>query len=512
MQFSFSRTECFEKCKYQFKLRYIEKLRTIPNPSADSPLVVGSALHLGLEEGTTAMESYYCNQYALITDKHINEMIKLTILSEKACDVIRSLVGDRKTQYEYEINLTTFRGFIDFIIHNQDGSIDIYDFKYSNNQDHYLESKQLHLYKYFMEKLGFKVRKIGFIFVSKTYIRQKKTEDLYQFRKRLKTTLNDLEVTVKELIYDKEKVKDFFNNCEAIKKETNYIKSPSRLCAWCEYQKYCEGGQTYMLLPENIKRERKTDTTPDFWIYADSYVGKSTFVDKLDNLLFLNTDGNIDNTVSPFIKIADKVTYEGRLKKVTQAWEVFLDVLTELEKKENTYKRVCIDLVEDLYEHCRLYTYKKLGIDHEQDAGFGKGWDMVRTEFLSAMKRLKSLEYQLIFISKEVMSEITLKNGTKLTTIKPNINDKVANVLAGVVDLTTRAYMDDDKRYLQLEKQENVFGGGRFNFKVPKVSLDMETFIEALEVAQSSDKNEEEVTEQTTKSKSRRSKNNKEDK
>ena len=109
---------------------------------------------------------------------------------------------------------------------------------------------------------------------------------------------------------------------------------------------------------------------------------------------------------------------------------------------------------------------------------------MVRTEFLSAMKRLKNLGYQVIFISKELTSEITLKNGNKITTIKPNLNDKVANVLAGIVDLTVRAFMDSDERYLQLEKKENVFGGGRFNFKVPVVKLDKDEFIKALKDAQ----------------------------
>ena len=63
MQYSHSRVECFQKCRFQFKLRYIEKLRTIYTPAANSPLVVGSALHLGLEEGIEAMENYYYNQY-----------------------------------------------------------------------------------------------------------------------------------------------------------------------------------------------------------------------------------------------------------------------------------------------------------------------------------------------------------------------------------------------------------------------------------------------------------------
>jgi hypothetical protein len=476
--------ECFEKCHYQFYLRYIKGLTTIIPPGADSPLIVGSAMHLGLEKGIDDMEKYYYDQYPVINDKHINEMIKLTILVEKALEVIQDLIQDKPITFEYEIDFPEFKGFVDLTIHNKDSTVDVYDFKYSNNIDHYLQSKQLHLYKYYLEKLGYKVKRLGFIFIPKTSIRQKKTEDLYQFRKRLKETLSGMEVKVIEVDYDHQKVKDFFKSCSDIESEKIYEKAPSRLCSWCEFQKYCEEEIDYMLLPKNERREKKIDVNPDMWLYADSYVGKSTFIDKFDDLLFLNTDGNTDNTTSPVIKIADEVTYEGRLKKVKMAWEVFLDAVSELEKKDNTFKRVCIDLVEDLYEHCRLYNYKKLGIDHEQDAGFGKGWDMVRTEFLSAMKRLKNLGYQIIYISKELTSEITLKNGNKITTIKPNINDKVANVLAGTVDLTVRAYIDGKDRYLQLEKKENIFGGGRFEFKEPKVKLDKEEFIKALKAAQ----------------------------
>jgi phage nucleotide-binding protein len=452
----------------------------------DSALIVGSAMHLGIEEGIDKMEWFYYNQYPVITDENINEVIKLINLVNKAKEALNSILHNKEPTviFEYKIDFPQFVGFVDLIIKNKDETISIYDFKYSNNKENYLQSKQLHLYKYFLEKLGFKVIDLGYIFIPKTSIRQKKTEDLYQFRKRLKETLENMEVEIVNIDYDETKVNEFFKICEEIKNETEFEKAPSKLCEWCEYRTYCEGGETYMLLPENKRRELKIDVNPDMWLYADSYVGKSTFVDKFPNLLFLNTDGNIDNTTSPVVKIADEVIFEGRLKKVKMAWEVFLDVITELERKDNTFERVCIDLIEDLYEHCRLYMYKKLGIDHEQDAGFGKGWDMVRTEFLSAIKRLKNLGYQVIYISKEINTEITLKNGNKITTIKPNINEKIANVLAGTVDLTVRAYMDGDERYLLLEKNENIFGGGRFNFKVPRIKLDKDEFIKALKEAQ----------------------------
>ena len=473
----------YKMCPYKYKLQYLDKLKTIPDYKPNNALIVGTAIHYGCETGSVekAIENYYSN-FNVIDDLQINEAMKLEYLLPQVLDFIKQF---DKVEHEVPFQIGTFHGTADLLVHNEDGTVDLYDFKYSNNIDNYMESPQLHIYKYFLEQKGYKVNRIAFIFIPKTFIRQKNTEDLYQFRKRLKETLKDMKIQIKYLEYDQNKVTDSLITAVEMLESKEFPKNVSELCYWCEYEKYCIKGEDYMILPDNKRREKKIDTSPDMWIYADSYVGKSTFVDKFDNLLFLNTDGNTDNITSPVIPIKDEIVQV--TKRTTErkfAWQQFLDIVDELEKKENTFKRVCIDLVEDLYEHCRLYTYDKLGIEHEQDAGYGKGWDMVRTEFLSTIKRLKNLGYQIIYISKENLSEITLKNGNKITTIKPNIPDKVANVLAGTVDLTVRAYMDGEDRFLQLEKKENIFGGGRFNFKVKEIPLDKDEFIKALEEAQ----------------------------
>ena len=194
-----------------------------------------------------------------------------------------------------------------------------------------------------------------------------------------------------------------------------------------------------LILPKNERRPEAVITEPDMWIYADSYVGKSTFVDHFDDVLFINTDGNTQNITSPFIQIADELVTEGRMSHKVLAWSKFREVIDELEKHDNSFHVIALDLVEDLYEHCRFYVFDQLGIKHESDGGYGKGWDMVRTEFLSQMKRLKSLGYRIIYISKELVTEITYANGMKVSTFKPNLPDKVANVLAGTVTMTLRA-------------------------------------------------------------------------
>lgn len=482
MRLSYSRVSCFNQCSYKFKLRYLYELKTVKNQDPNNALFLGTALHEGLEKDLKACIKSYVSNYYVLNDKNIDEINKFKFLIPKISPLVPKGIN------EYEIKNDDFQGFIDLLVPTEKENVfDLYDFKYSNNKINYEASEQLHLYKYFYEKeTGNKIRNLYYLFVPKVQIRQKKTESLYQFRERideeLENTFDKLEF--RKIKYDAGKVIEFFLDVKKLYETEDFEKNPSYLCNWCEYQRFCERGETYMLLPKNERRELKIDDKPDFRIYADSYVGKSTFVDKLDNLLFINTDGNTDNTTSPVISIQDEVTQNGRITKRKLAWEIFLEVVEELEKKDNNFERVCIDLVEDLYEHCRLYTYDKLGIEHEQDAGFGKGWDMVRTEFLSTMKRLKNIGYQIIYISKEIASEINLKNGGKITSYKPNIADKVANVLAGTVDITMRAYMDGENRYLQLEKKENIFGGGRFNFDKEEIPLDMDEFLKEIKKAQ----------------------------
>lgn len=480
-RYSHSRVECHNNCPYQYKLRYVDHIKTISAPESNDALICGNTIHKGAETDLkTAIEFYYSN-YPIINDNHINEVIKFEHLIPKIHEI---LAGVNVYKKEFMINTDRFIGIVDLITKNEDGTVDVFDYKYSNNYEHYAESPQLHLYKYFLEQIGFKVRKLGFIFIPKISIRQKQEENLYQFRKRLQEELKNSEIKIMEIHYNAEKVAEWMDNIINITEDNEFKKNPTNLCSWCKYQEYCIKGEDYMLLPKNERREKKIDKNPDLWIYAQSYVGKSTFVDQYDDLLFLNTDGNTDNTTSPVIPIRDEITVNGRITNKKFAWEVFKEVISELEKKDNDFKRVALDLVEDLWEHCRLYMYNKNGWEHESDGGYGKGWDMIRTEFLSTMKRLKALDYQIIYISKEVATEVTLKNGTKFTTYKPNINDKVANVLAGTVDLTVRAYVDGDKRYIQLAKDENVFGGGRFNFTEKKCELHMEDFTRALVEAQ----------------------------
>jgi len=239
-----------------------------------------------------------------------------------------------------------------------------------------------------------------------------------------------------------------------------------------------------MLLPKNERRNIEKIEKKAIWIYGSPFSGKTTFANKFPDPLMLNSDGNIKFVDAPYIAIKDHVTVEGRMTKRKLAWELFKEVIAELEKKQNDFKTIIVDLLEDTYEHCRLYMYDQMGITHESDDSF-RAWDKVRTEFLSTLKKLMNLDYEnIILISHEDTSkDITKKGGDKITAIKPNLQEKTANKVAGMVDIVARVIADDNIRVLSFKTNEVIFGGGRLSTSTNEIPLDYDAFLEVYEEA-----------------------------
>lgn len=453
-------------------MRYIYGITTIPPAEPDNALIMGQTVHTGIEKSLEEAIKEYSFSYPIVTDEHINEIIKF----ETVIPLARAAIPPGGA-FEVEIADSDFHGFIDYLVPVGDGCFDLYDFKYSNNVSGYKQSNQLHLYKYFWERNnpGKKIRNMYFLFIPKVSIRQKKTETLLDFRQRLKEELAGVEVKTVQIGFNPEKVIEFLFGIKAIKEEKDFPQNKSYLCRFCEYQENCEKGWNYfMKLPENKRRNIEAVEKRVLWIYGVPFCGKTTFANSFPDPLMLNTDGNIKFVDAPYIRIKDEIKVEGRMTKRTLAWDVFKDTISELEKKDNSFKTIVVDLLEDLYEHCRLYMYQQMGITHESDDSF-RAWDKVRGEFLNTLKRLMNLDYEnIILISHEDTSkDITKKGGDKITAIKPNLQDKVANKVAGMVDVVARIVADGDTRTFSFKSNEVIFGGGRLKVNAKDIPLDV---------------------------------------
>ena len=239
-----------------------------------------------------------------------------------------------------------------------------------------------------------------------------------------------------------------------------------------------------MALPSTNRVEVEKTSKKKIWIYGQPYSGKTTFADQSPTPLNLNTDGNVKYVTMPRLAIKDEVTLNGRLTERKFAWEIFKEAISDLEKGSD-FETIVVDLLEDTYDHCRLYVFNKNNIEHESDSGYGKGWDLVRTEYLSNIKRLLNLDYNIILISHEDTSkDLTKKSGDKITSIKPNLNEKVSNKIAGMVDLVARLVVDGDKRTLNFKSDEVVFGGGRLQgVKTTEIPLSWDALCEVYDEA-----------------------------
>ena len=473
----------------------MEGLNTIPDTEPDNALILGTALHTGIEEGVEQALAFYQSSFPILTDDHIHEMMKLEAMIPKA----KALLPPGGT-FELPIGDSDFTGFMDYLwpagwmntrhpsnYWGEDVQVfDLYDFKYSNNGKSYSVSGQLHEYKYWYELThpGHRIRNMYFLIVPKVKIRQKKTETLMQFRDRLQDALKEAEPYLMPVQYDPMKIIGFLTDVKHMVEAADFPKNPNHFCGWCEYQEYCEKGWNYMLLPKNERRNLNATKKKVVWLYGAPFSGKTFFANQFPDSLMLNTDGNIKFVDAPYIAIRDTVTVEGRITKRKLAYEVFVETVDELEKKQNTFKTIVVDLLEDVYEACRVYICDRQGWKHESDDSF-RAWDMVRSEFLNTLKRLINMDYEnIILISHEDRTrDLTRKSGDKISSIKPNLQDKVANKVSGMVDLVARIVADDNDRVLSFKTSEVIFGGGRLTVHNKEIPLDYEAFCEVYEEA-----------------------------
>lgn len=214
------------------------------------------------------------------------------------------------------------------------------------------------------------------------------------------------------------------------------------------------------------------------WVFGAPFSGKTTFACGAPKHYVLSTDGNAQYVTDSYKLITDEVKKNGRMIQRTYAWDILKQEIEKLEAGTE-YETIIVDLLEDTYEMCRLYMYNKLGITHESDDSF-RAWDKVRTEYLSTMRRLLNLPYDIVLISHEDTSkDITKRSGENITAIKPNLTDKVANKIAGMVALVGRCLVDGDNYTLSIKTDEVTFGGGRLGINNVVIPLDWKE-IEAL--------------------------------
>lgn len=233
-------------------------------------------------------------------------------------------------------------------------------------------------------------------------------------------------------------------------------------------------------LPENKRVQRDRTQNIKIWVYGTPNIGKTTFANQFPDPIMINTDGNFKYVDAPVISIADGAN---------DPWENFIEIVNELCKGHHTYKTIVVDLLEDVYQYARNFYCKKLKIDHESELGFAKGYDIIRNNYLIALRKLANLPYNIVFCSHEETETVKDRAGRESTVYKTALPDKVAKKIAGMVEITGRvsceAKQDEagnvvEKRVLQLASSKDQFGGNKIPvIKTDKIELGYENLLKA---------------------------------
>ena len=243
MRYSYSNVSTFSQCPYKWFLNYKQHLKTIPDTAPDNALWLGLAVHKGIEDGSVeAGIAEYKSHYNVITDANINWMIQLEYQLPRVIDLL-----PKGGEHELEVKLPNFVGYIDYVCVDT-----LWDFKFSNNVDNYKNSPQLSIYKHYLEQVrpDLHINHLKYVMIPKVNIRQKKTESLWEFRQRLQERLEATEIKIIEVSYDDASVTQFEKCCQLLETVEKFPKNPTRLCDWCNYQKYCQsnGKEDWMIL------------------------------------------------------------------------------------------------------------------------------------------------------------------------------------------------------------------------------------------------------------------------
>ena len=235
MRVSYSKISTWNECPFKYMLAYIEKLETIEDTSPTNALYIGTAVHEGIEKRSVdaAVESYKSN-FTELTPEHEFEIEKLKVMTQKAIEQIPEC-----EEYERVLNVADeYIGFIDGLKKNEDGTYDIYDFKCTNNIGGYKDSPQVHLYKYYLERLtDKKVRDLYYVFIPKATIKLNESLDNKQ---EILEDLAKRDIHFEKVEYNRDHINYFFARKAMMEKATTFPKRPNRFCNWCQYHRFCQ--------------------------------------------------------------------------------------------------------------------------------------------------------------------------------------------------------------------------------------------------------------------------------
>lgn len=208
-------------------------------------------------------------------------------------------------------------------------------------------------------------------------------------------------------------------------------------------------------------------------LYGKPKIGKTTFANGIEKTLFFATEAGL--------------TGQDAYQVTINSWEDFLKYSKAMATEKHSFKTIAIDTIDNLYKFCAEWCNNQLGIVHQSDAGYGKGYDLINSEFLKGLTRLALLPTGLIMISHSKDETIKPRAGAEYTYSSPTLPGGARKIVIGMADIILYADTlprETDKgivevRVLHTKPSTRWEAGGRIDWLPPVIELDYQKFIRA---------------------------------
>lgn len=209
-----------------------------------------------------------------------------------------------------------------------------------------------------------------------------------------------------------------------------------------------------MQLPK-VKTLKKTEfRRQNTLLYGLPKVGKSTFASQIPGALFLATEEG-HNHLEVF-------------KVNITKWEDVHALKAELAKPGHNFTTLVIDIADWFFKHCEHYVCRKFEVLHASDMAFGKGYSLIKDEFVRTVNGLNQMGFGMIFISHaddKPVEKTTMKYTRMDTTIAKSAN----TIICGLCDYIFYAYIDDKGQRLMRTKPTKYINAGDRSGKLPEL-------------------------------------------
>lgn len=235
-----------------------------------------------------------------------------------------------------------------------------------------------------------------------------------------------------------------------------------------------------MALPTKKTPPRDALADLTIMIYGAPKIGKSTLCSQFPSPLFLATEAGLNHLDAFQAPIRSWGGVDDKGKPLDDS---LLGKLAELASVNHEFRTVIIDTIDIAFRLCSEYSCAKLGITHESEADYGKGWASTKTEFQRVMTKMTMLPFGVVFVSHAKQIEMKSRTATYDKTV-PTIDNQGRNIALGMSDMILFADLEvvkgkEPRRVLRTNPADTYEAGDRTGRLPATIDLSYSAFADA---------------------------------